>query len=276
MGFLFWSEGPLIGCFADIANRPVFPHLFGMTATRLFSRAIVRLSPRQPGEDVTGFLHGLVTNDVTGDLPVWAALLTPQGKALFDFIVWRDGDDLLLDCEADAADALAKRLSLYRLRRAIDIARDDSLAVHWRPERGDGQSADPRLAALGERWLAPTSPGDESADEAWLAHRLTLGVTEGQAELGSDQTLWLECNAAELNGVSFTKGCYIGQENTARMNWRQKVNRRLIVVSIEQSDETRQRIAYHAPGMAVDHLRVEDISAASCPAWLNLDSKAAG
>ncbi len=246
-----------------------------MTATRLFSRAVVRLSPRQPGEDVAEFLHGLVTNDVTGDLPVWTALLTPQGKALFDFIVWRDGDDMLLDCEADAADALAKRLALYRLRRAIDIARDDGLAVNWRPERDESQSADPRLAALGARWLAPTSPDDESADQAWLSHRLTLGVTEGQAELGSDQTLWLECNAAELKGVSFTKGCYIGQENTARMNWRQKVNRRLFVVPIEQSDETRQRIAYPALGHAVDHLRVEDISAGNCPPWLGLNSETA-
>ncbi len=233
-----------------------------MTATRLVSRALIRLSPLEPGENVREFLQGLVTNDVLGALPVWAALLTPQGKVLFDFLVWDGGDSLLLDCEAEAAEALAKRLSLYRLRRKIGIARDESLAVHWRTGEGD----DPRLAALGARWLAPASEAGEPADAAWLAHRLSLGVTEGRAELGEGDVLWLECNAAELGGVSFSKGCYVGQENTARMNWRQKVNRRLVVVPLDRSDPARRRIAYPALGLAVDHLRIEDIGIA--PAWL--------
>lgn len=247
-----------------------------MTATRLLTRAILRLSPREKGEDVAGFLQDLVTNDVCRDLPVWAGLLSPQGKALFDFIVWKDGKDLLLDCEAGAADALAKRLSLYRLRRAIDIARDDRLAVHWRRDSEASDTSDPRLAGLGARWLAPAGAEDASADEAWLAHRLSLGVTEGQAELGSDQTLWLECNAAELGGVSFTKGCYIGQENTARMNWRHKVNRRLVVVPLDKSDEKRRRIAYPELELSVDHLRIEDISGDIRPEWLGLESQPTG
>ena len=139
---------------------------------------------------------------------MWTALLTPQGKALFDFLVWADGEDLLLDCEGEQADALAKRLTLYRLRRKIAIARDDSLAVHWAVDGSEGVP-DPRLAALGQRWIA--APGE--AAEGWLAHRLSLGVTEGVGELGSGETLWLECNARELNGVTFGKGCYVGQEN---------------------------------------------------------------
>jgi folate-binding protein YgfZ len=240
-----------------------------MTATRLFDRAVIRLSPQEPGEDVTAFLQGLVTNDVSGNLPVWTALLSPQGKALFDFLVWPGGNGaLLLDCEAARADALAKRLSLYRLRRKIAIARDDSLAVHWRDHIGDGAATDPRLAALGERWIGQASPDDQPADAAWLRHRLALGVTEGVAELGDGETLWLECNAAELHGVSFTKGCFVGQENTARMNWRQKVNRRLAVVPLDRSDPARQRVAYPALGLAVDHLRIEDIDRARAPHWL--------
>ncbi|HEY0959072.1 MAG TPA: folate-binding protein [Novosphingobium sp.] len=242
-----------------------------MPATRLRSRAIIRLSPLDPAEDVAEFLQGLVTNDVQGALPVWAGLLTPQGKALFDFIVWPSGKDLLIDCEADAADALIKRLSLYRLRRKIGVARDEGVAVHWRPHEGDGAAPDPRLHALGERWLAPAEPDDESADEEWRAHRLSMGVTEGAKELGSDATLWLECNAAELHGVSFSKGCYVGQENTARMNWRQKVNRRLVVVPLDRSDPARRRVAYPEFGLAVDHLRVEDIDKALTPKWLSLD-----
>lgn len=241
-----------------------------MPATRLFDRAVVRLSPLEPDEDVAGFLQGLVTNDVTGALPVWAGLLSAQGKALFDFIVWPGGADLLLDCEADAAEGMARRLSLYRLRRKIAIAVDPGLGVHWAGHLGDGAAADPRLTALGERWLAPVSGADEAADAAWRGHRLRLGVTEGRAELGSDATLWLECNAAELHGVSFSKGCYIGQENTARMNWRQKVNRRLVVVPLAQSDPRRQRAAYPDLGLAVDHRRVEDIDPAGAPGWMAL------
>src|SRR5687767_365532 len=107
-----------------------------MAATTLTDRAIVRLS----GEDVRGFLNGLVTQDVTGELPVWAGLLTPQGKCLFDFLVWAEGEDLLLDCEAEAAEDLIKRLTIYRLRRPIQIARDESLAVHWSVESDDGVS----------------------------------------------------------------------------------------------------------------------------------------
>ena len=186
--------------------------------TVLTNRALIRLS----GEDVRGFLQGLVTNDVdllAPERPLWAGLLSAQGKALFDFILWADGADVLVDCEREAADALAQRLTLYRLRRAIEIAREETLCVHWAADGGQGV-ADPRLRRA--RAALAGAGVRRGGGEAWLAHRLGLGVTEGLAELGSDKTLWLECNAAELNGVSFDKGCYVGQENTARMNWRQQ------------------------------------------------------
>ena len=277
-----------------------------MAGTTLADRALLRLS----GEEVGGFLQGLVTNDVTAlapDRPLWAGLLSAQGKALFDFILWADGADVLLDCEAGQAEALARRLTLYRLRRPIAIARDETLAVHWsfslepfglsvskpslslrsaedegkalrqwsgadvprtsapdhQGERGWNLPLDPRLPALGRRWLAPAG---EPA-EGWLEHRLSLGVTEGAAELGSGETLWLECNAAELNGVSFDKGCYVGQENTARMNWRQKVNRRLVVVPAD-APGPRTRAHYPELGLAVDHRRVDDLGDAIIPDWL--------
>jgi hypothetical protein len=227
-----------------------------MPATTLVDRAVVRLS----GEDVRGFVQGLATSDVTGPLPVWAGLLTPQGKCLFDFLVWSDGDDLLLDCEAEQADALIKRLAVYRLRRRITIERDPSLAVHWSKGGGDGV-ADPRLSALGRRWLAPA--GEPAT--GWLEHRLGMGVCEGGAELGD--LLWLECNAAELNGVSFSKGCFVGQENTARMNWRQKINRRLFV-TVGGGGE-RARVEYPEIARSVVHARIDTIpDDAIIPDWL--------
>ena len=221
--------------------------------TTLTDRALVRLS----GGGVRDFLQGLVTSDLAGPLPVWAGLLTPQGKCLFDFIIWEDGNDLLLDCEAEAADDLIKRLSIYRLRRPIAIARDSALAVHWAKDGNEGVP-DPRFAPLGNRWLGP--PTEPAA--GWLEHRLRWGVCEGRAELGD--LLWLECNAAELNGVSFTKGCFVGQENTARMNWRAKVNRRLFVV-----EGGTGRVAYPALGLAVVHARIDAIpDNAIIPDWL--------
>ena len=227
-----------------------------MGSTTLTDRAIVRIS----GEDAQGFLQGLVTSDVTGALPVWAGLLSPQGKCLFDFFVWSEGEDLLLDCEAQAADDLVKRLTIYRLRRPIGVERDPSLAVHWSKEGSYGLP-DPRLPELGRRWLAPA--GEKA--QGWLEHRLCLGVCEGRAELAD--LLWLECNAAELNGVSFTKGCFVGQENTARMNWRQKVARRLFVTRGPAGD--RSRVEYPEIGLCVVHARVDAIPGdAIIPEWL--------
>ncbi len=226
--------------------------------TTLADRLVVRLS----GENVRDFMQGLVTSDVTGPLPKWAGLLNAQGKCLFDFLIFAERDDLLLDCEAGAADDLVRRLSMYRLRRAIVIARDESLAVHW---SCDGKSQpDPRLPALGTRWLAPAS----APATGWLEHRLRLGVCEGRAELGD--LLWLECNADELNGVSFSKGCFVGQENTARMNWRSKVNRRLFVVPIGVAPPARVRAEYPELGLAVAHLRVDEVPAQAIqPEWMN-------
>jgi len=233
-----------------------------MLGTTLVDRALIRVS----GENARGFLQGLVTNDMHAlgrGRPLWAALLSPQGKALNDFILWADGEDVLIDCERAESAGLIRRLMLYRLRRAIAIAPEEALCVHWSAE-GDQGTADPRLAALGRRWLAPAA---SLAAEGWLPHRLSLGVTEGVAELGSDKTLWLECNAAELNGVAFDKGCYVGQENTARMNWRAKVNRRLVVVPAD-APGPRTRIHYPALGLSVEHRRTDDLEGAIIPRWL--------
>jgi len=237
-------------------------------ATWLSDRSVIRVG----GAEARPFLNGLVTNDVLGvaeDRPRWSGLLSPQGKALFDFILWGDGpEDVLIDCEAAQADALVKRLSMYRLRKPVTIAREAGLAVHWSPDAAD-RPVDPRLPALGHRWLAPADPHATHADSVWRAWRHSHGVPEGVAELGSDQTLWLEANARELNGVDFAKGCYIGQENTARMHYRSKVNRRLVFVPRDLSDPARQRLDLPDEALALDFRRTEALAGVPLPGWLS-------
>jgi folate-binding protein YgfZ len=228
--------------------------------TQLADRAVIRVS----GEDPRGFLQGLVTADTAAlapAAPAWSALLSPQGKALFDFILWADGEAVLIDIEAAQAEALIRRLSMYRLRRSIDFAVTDQ-AVHWSLHGAEGVP-DPRLTALGNRWIGPAS----APAAGWLAHRLSLGVTEGVGELGNGETLWLECNAGELNGVSYTKGCYVGQENTARMHHRSKVNRRLIVAPLGEPTD-RTRAVYPDLGLMIEHRRVDALGNALIPDWL--------
>ncbi|WOE76201.1 YgfZ/GcvT domain-containing protein [Alterisphingorhabdus coralli] len=242
-----------------------------MTATYLSDRALIRLTAQGEDDNVVDFLQGLVTQDVSKlgpDNPLWSGLLTAQGKALFDFILWADGDDVLIDCEVEARDDLIRRLTIYRLRRDITIEPDDDRNVHWSLEPRDGAVADPRMAELGWRWLAPAGENvDQTADAAWHAHRLSLGVTEGRTELGDDKTLWLECNAEELNGVAYDKGCFIGQENTARMHYRSRINRRLAIVPVDTADEKRLRHTHEDHGLAVVHIRVEGSEDLPLPEW---------
>ena len=239
-----------------------------MHPTTLHNRALVRVG----GVEARAFLQGLLTQDVLGLMggaPRYAGLLSPQGKALFDMILWEDPakpEDVLIDCEATRADTLIRRLTLYRLRRPVSVTPEPELAVHWSAEPTEGAATDPRLSALGWRWLAPANPADASAD--FFHIRVKHGVAEGVEELGEDKILWLETNAQELHGVDYQKGCYIGQENTARMHYRNKVNRRLVVVPLDKSDPARQRCAWPELGLALDHRPVDSLGGITLPDWL--------
>ena len=194
-----------------------------MTVTRLSDRAVLRIA----GVDSRPFLQGLLTNDIETLAPgraLYAGLLSPQGKALFDMILHADGDDILIDVAAARAEALARRLSMYKLRKAVTITSTPLVVMAGWGDDEAGHPADPRLAALGARWIAESGP---EAAAVYTAHRLALGVPDS-TDIGEDQLLWLETGADLLNGVSFTKGCYVGQENTARMHHRDKVRRRLV------------------------------------------------
>ena len=202
-------------------------------------RAVLSVS----GEDRVSFLQGLVSNDVALAAPgraVWAALLTPQGKYLADFFIFSDGEHLLLDCEREQAPMLAQKLSRFRLRAKVTVA-ETGLAVSaaWDgdPSVPPGAIAapDPRLPGAGWRILSD-APLPETADEAeYDSHRLLLGLPDGTRDCEPDRTVLLEAGFDELDGISWTKGCYMGQELTARTRYRGLLKRRLVPVTSDEA-----------------------------------------
>lgn len=284
-------------------NSPIAP-----SAIRLDNRGVVALF----GPDVKTLLQGLVTNDVNrlgAGHPVYAALLTPQGKYLHDFIMIQDGDTIFLDCEAERRADLIRRLMMYRLRAQVEITdrtgdlvvlaiiNTDHSPLHL--PKGAVAYADPRDRRLGYRMLLPASriadldfPEGHMTDYEQM--RLKLGIPDASRDFQVDKTLILEGNLEQLNGVDFHKGCYVGQELTARMKHRGKVRKRLLAVTIEGPapapdtpvfDDEKEigvmRSSLEQQGIAF--LRIEDLTTGSSyrcgnaaltpriPDWLNLD-----
>ncbi|HEY1751226.1 MAG TPA: folate-binding protein [Caulobacteraceae bacterium] len=195
----------------------------------LQSRALIAVG----GEDWRNFLQGLLTRDVETLAPRtvrFGALLTPQGRLLFDlFIVGRE-DGCWLDCLAERRAALLQRLAIYRLRAKVTLAVDEApvLAAWGAPPPGDGWLADPRLPALG--WRGYGAAGAANAEEAdYDAHRLALGAP-GPPDWGEEATYPLEADFDLLNGIDFKKGCFVGQETTSRMKRRGAVKSRMLPI----------------------------------------------
>lgn len=216
-----------------------------MTAiAHLPERGVVALA----GKDRVGFLQGLVSNDIPAVAPgnaVWAALLSPQGKWVADFFVLTDGGRLLLDCERDQASDIIARLSRYKLRSQVELrAISGELSVYaaWngKPQEipaGAILSRDPRLPEAGWRILSPIPLAGVNAGAAdYDRHRLSLGLPDGTRDLEPEKTLLLEAGFDELHGVSFSKGCYLGQEMTARTKHRGLMRRRLVPVAVLHGD----------------------------------------
>ena len=207
-----------------------------MPVAHLEDRAVIAVT----GPEARPFLQGLITNDVERLAPgtgVYAALLTPQGKILFDFFLVEGDGAILVDCLAGVRDALLKRLTMYKLRSKIIIETRDHLAVlaEW-----DGASAryaisysDPRVSELGRRAIIAKGEMQRAliSADVYHKHRLALGVPEG-ADFGSDRMFALDADLDELNAVDFDKGCYIGQELTARMKHRGTARKRLLPIEI--------------------------------------------
>ncbi len=189
------------------------------------------------------FLQGLVSNDVALATPgrvVWAAILTPQGKWLADFFVFADGDRLLLDCEGRQAAMLVQRLGRYLLRSRValtDLSGVFRVYAAW----GSPPSVpadclvapDPRLPEAGWRILTARTLPETATATAWDAHRLALGLPDGSRDMEAEKSVLLEAGFDELAGVSWSKGCYMGQELTARTKYRGLVKRRLVPVAFD-------------------------------------------
>ena len=207
------------------------------------SRAVFRLS----GGDAAEWLQGLITNDMARletEGALYAALLSPQGKILFDFLVYQAADSLLIDCEASALEPLMKRLSMYRMRSDVALTPEPSLGVISSCTPLDTglpfvelAVRDPRLEKLGHRMVGDTalmrkefeSQGHRVDDESvYRDYLLTLGVPNGAADFAPGKAYPLESNFEELNGVSFTKGCFIGQEVVARMKHKAVLKKRTL------------------------------------------------
>ncbi len=238
-----------------------YEHMTQARTALLSDRGVVRID----GGDAEKFLQGLVTNDVelgASRRSVFAALLSPQGKILFDFLVTRHDGSYLLDTAAEKTADLVKRLQMYRLRARVDIAdASDKFVVqaiwHPAPHRYEhveqmAHAYDPRLPDLGMRILS--GPGvaarltEELAGECnataddYHAHRVALGVPEGGKDYVFGDAFSHDANLDVLNGVSFTKGCFVGQEVVSRVQHRGTGRKRIVIVESDQHLQTGAEI----------------------------------
>jgi folate-binding protein YgfZ len=184
------------------------------------------------GTDSEKFLQDLVSNDVTraGTELVYAALLSAQGKYLYDFFLTRDDRGFLLDIAVDDAPKLAQRLNMYKLRADVEIAGTDINVTRGLGQAPDGALADPRHTALG--WRKYSSETVEAENTDWDAIRVAHCIPEAGIELISDSTYILEAGFERLSGVDFRKGCYVGQEVTARMKHKTELRKGFATVAI--------------------------------------------
>ncbi|MEM8772382.1 MAG: folate-binding protein [Pseudomonadota bacterium] len=203
------------------------------TVSRL-DRTVLRLT----GADVRSFLQGIVTQNIDAvedGAAVFSALLTPQGKILFDFFIVDAGDALLIDCDAGAADAFSKRLRLYKLRADVSIEKMETVGVIASATRPEGLCLaafeDPRSPALGWRALMEDEAGGDAS--AYHNRRIAMGAPELGADFSAEDVFPLDVNYDLLNGVDYKKGCFVGQEVASRMKRKGEVRKRTIIAEFD-------------------------------------------
>lgn len=200
-------------------------------ALPLSNRRVLHLS----GPDTVTFLQGLITNDVarvTDRTPIYAGMLTPQGKYLFDFLIFSDqSGGFYLDIDDSDLTDLQRRLMIYRLRANVEITDvSDGMQIWAFSDHNESIALDPRSSQLGGRAILDNAPKGTSewAFDDYNDRRIKLGIPDAQNDMIRDKYFWLECGAERLNGVDFHKGCYVGQEQTARMKHRATIKKGLL------------------------------------------------
>ncbi|MGR3464753.1 CAF17-like 4Fe-4S cluster assembly/insertion protein YgfZ [Limimaricola sp.] len=217
------------------------------------------------GADREEFLQGLVTNDIARakDGLAYAALLTPQGKLIADFFLKGEAERFLIDVDADVAPQLFQRLSMYKLRADVALAEADAKVSRGTGPAPEGALPDPRHPDLGWRLYGAAS-GDDGTD--WTAIRVARLIPEWGAELGPE-TYILEAGFERLNGVDFKKGCYVGQEVTARMKHKTELRKGFARVAVEGAAEPGTPILAEEKAVGTLHSRAGD----EALAWLRFD-----
>lgn len=230
---------------------------------RLLNRTVIAVA----GTERHDFLQGLITNDVArlSDGLVYAALLTPQGKFQFDFFLFEQGDAIMLDTPADRASDLARILTFYRLRRPVDISLSDVAVKFGFGERIDGAVPDPRCPD--RAWRQYGQAGGQPSVGEWDSFRVDHCIPESGIELVPDVTFILEAGFERLNGVDFKKGCFVGQEVTARMKHKSRRSKGLVTVEVDGAAESgtllfagSRKVGYlctRSGSKAIAHLRFD-------------------
>jgi folate-binding protein YgfZ len=267
-----------------------------MYFTPLPQRSVLAVS----GTDAESFLQGLISNDLrklAPDAMLYAAMLSPQGKFLHDFFLTRRGDMILMDCDGARANDLVSRLTLYKLRAAVTIEKlSEPVIAAWDGKTEQG-FPDPRLPEMGYRIIGTADTKDwQKADVvAYEKHRLTLGIPDGAQDMIIDKSFLLELGFEQLHGVDFNKGCYVGQEVTARSKFRGQVRKHIYQVQGEdelpplgtkilQDGVEVGEVRSHIENIGLAILRIEAVEkkspltanakiiAASFPIWAKADA----
>ncbi len=271
-----------------------------MPIAHLNDRAVIRIA----GPDAMTLLQNVVTldmDDVGRAGIAYGGLLTPQGKILWDFLLHRTPDGYAADVRADQAEAFAKRLSLYKLRAKVEIVPAPELCVYaaWGAVGAGDRPGDPRLPALGQRWVAPADSTKTDAQcTDWHSHRIALSVPEGGIDFVFGEAFPFDAAMDSLNGVVFDKGCYVGQEVVSRMRHRGTARRRIVALQsdaplpepgadILADDRSLGRLGSSSDGRGIGVARLDRLRAAlddglaiqvgeepvtaSLPAWATYD-----